>query len=191
MNLVTAFLAAAVVKMFESTISQATALAVFMPVVAGMGGNAGTQTLTVLVRGIALGEMDLRRGASVVGRQTLVGLMNGAVTGVLLVDGKPTEGIQITLNNSAGIDEKQPTMSQTFSGQEGKFSLSTYEQGDGVPEGEYALTFFWGQIDPRSMQFTGPDKLNDRYSDPEKSTFKVTVEKGKPVDLGRIELSTK
>ena len=47
-NLATAFMAAAVVKLFESTISQATALAVFMPVVAGMGGNAGTQALAVV-----------------------------------------------------------------------------------------------------------------------------------------------
>ena len=65
-NLATAFMAAAVVKLFEPTISQATALAVFMPVVAGMGGNAGTQTLTVIVRGIALGELNFvnsRQGA--------------------------------------------------------------------------------------------------------------------------------
>src|ERR671912_674108 len=56
-NLVTAFLAASVVALFEGTISQITALAVFMPIVAGMGGNAATQTLTVIVRGIALGEL--------------------------------------------------------------------------------------------------------------------------------------
>ena len=57
-NLVTAFLAASVVAAFEGTISQATALAVFMPIVAGMGGNAATQTLTVIVRGLALGELS-------------------------------------------------------------------------------------------------------------------------------------
>ena len=83
-NLATAFLAAGVVSLFQETIAKYVVLAVFMPIVAGMGGNAGTQTLTVLVRGIALGEMDLRRGATVVGRQTLIGLMNGAATGVLL-----------------------------------------------------------------------------------------------------------
>jgi CBS domain-containing protein len=53
-NLITAFLAASVVALFENTIDQITALAVFMPIVAGMGGNAATQTLTVIVRGIAL-----------------------------------------------------------------------------------------------------------------------------------------
>ncbi len=113
------------------------------------------------------------------------------VTGVVIVDGNPAEGIQITLNDLAGIDQKQPTFSQTFSGKDGKFSLSTYEQGDGVPAGEYALTFFWGEINPFSMQYGGPDKLKERYLDPAQSTVKVKVEKGKPVDLGRIELTTK
>ena len=56
-NLVTAFMAASVVALFEGTIERITALAVFMPIVAGMGGNAATQTLTVIVRGIALGEL--------------------------------------------------------------------------------------------------------------------------------------
>ena len=65
-NLVTAFLAASVVAMFESTIQQVTALAIFMPIVAGMGGNAATQTLTVIVRGLALGRVvvvDRAQGA--------------------------------------------------------------------------------------------------------------------------------
>ena len=56
-NLATAFLAAAVVGLFEGTIAQVTAVAIFMPIVAGMGGNAATQTLTVIVRGLALGEL--------------------------------------------------------------------------------------------------------------------------------------
>ncbi|HUE69782.1 MAG TPA: hypothetical protein VMP01_02740 [Pirellulaceae bacterium] len=113
------------------------------------------------------------------------------VSGTLFVDGTPAEGVQITLNDLAGIDKNQPTISQAFTDKEGKFTLSTYEQGDGVPEGEYVLTFLWGQINPLSMQFGGPDKLKERYVDPAKSTFKVKVEKGKPVDLGRIELTTK
>src|SRR5918996_272607 len=57
-NLVTAFVAASVVALFEDTIDRVTALAVFMPIVAGMGGNAATQTLTVIVRGLALGELS-------------------------------------------------------------------------------------------------------------------------------------
>lgn len=83
-NLATAFLAAFVVSQFEETISKYVVLAVFMPIVAGMGGNAGTQTLTVMVRGLALGEMDLRRAGGVLLRQTLVGSMNGLATGLVL-----------------------------------------------------------------------------------------------------------
>src|SRR5687767_3883900 len=56
-NLITAFLATAIVALFEDTIARIAALAVFMPIVAGMGGNAGMQTLTVIVRGLALGEL--------------------------------------------------------------------------------------------------------------------------------------
>lgn len=83
-NLATAFLAAGVVSLFEETIAKYVVLAVFMPIVAGMGGNAGTQTLTIMVRGLALGEMDLRRSASVILRQSSIGLMNGLLTGLVL-----------------------------------------------------------------------------------------------------------
>jgi magnesium transporter len=82
-NLVTAFLAASVVRMFESSISQWAALAAFMPIVAGMGGNAGTQTLTVFVRGLAFGDVDWRGGMGPVMKELLVGLCNGAVNGVI------------------------------------------------------------------------------------------------------------
>jgi magnesium transporter len=82
-NLVTAFIAASVVRYFEGTIERWTALAVFMPIVAGMGGNAGTQSLTVFVRGLALGEVDWSSGWKPVWKEMLVGLGNGAATGFL------------------------------------------------------------------------------------------------------------
>ena len=82
-NLVTAFIAASVVRYFEGTIQQWTALAAFMPIVAGMGGNAGTQTLTVFVRALALGEVDWHSGMRPVWKETLVGFANGAAIGVL------------------------------------------------------------------------------------------------------------
>lgn len=82
-NLVTAFIAVAVVKAFESTISQATALAAFMPVVAGMGGNAGMQTLTVIVRGIALGELNIGNSRKALFKEGLVGLGNGVGLGLV------------------------------------------------------------------------------------------------------------
>jgi magnesium transporter len=82
-NLATAFLAASVVKLFEGTIGQFTALAVFMPIVAGMGGNAATQTLTVIVRGIALGELTWSNSRRALLKEGLVGIGNGLACGVV------------------------------------------------------------------------------------------------------------
>ncbi len=82
-NLATAFMAASVVALFEGTISQITALAVFMPIVAGMGGNAGTQTLTVIVRGIALGELTWSNSRKALIKEAVVGIGNGVVLGVV------------------------------------------------------------------------------------------------------------
>jgi len=82
-NLATAFLASAVVRYFEGTIAKWAALAVFMPIVAGMGGNAGTQTLTVFVRGLALGEVDWSSGFGPIAKEIFVGLANGAANGLL------------------------------------------------------------------------------------------------------------
>jgi magnesium transporter len=80
-NLATAFLAAFVVSLFEGTIQRFAVLAVFMPIVAGMGGNAGTQTLTVMVRGIALGELSWSNSRKALVKETLVGIVNGLTIG--------------------------------------------------------------------------------------------------------------
>jgi magnesium transporter len=82
-NLATAFLASWVVRVFQGTIEKWAALAVFMPIVAGMGGNAGTQTLTVFVRGLALGEVEWSSGFRVIIKELLVGLGNGVANGLL------------------------------------------------------------------------------------------------------------
>ena len=82
-NLVTAFLAASVVALFEGTIERITALAVFMPIVAGMGGNAATQTLTVIVRGIALGELTWSNSRKALLKEAIVGMGNGVVLGLV------------------------------------------------------------------------------------------------------------
>jgi magnesium transporter len=82
-NLVTAFVAAMVVALFQNTISIVTALAVFMPVVAGMGGNAATQTLTVIVRGIALGELTWSNTRKALLKEAAVGLGNGVACGLI------------------------------------------------------------------------------------------------------------
>jgi magnesium transporter len=82
-NLVTAFLAASVVRLFQGTIEKWAALAAFMPIVAGMGGNAGTQTLTVFVRGLALGEVDWSSGVKPIWKEMIVGFANGMANGLL------------------------------------------------------------------------------------------------------------
>ncbi len=82
-NLVTAFIASSVVRYFEPTIERWTALAAFMPIVAGMGGNAGTQTLTVFVRALALGEVDWESGLRPIWKEMLVGLGNGVAIGTI------------------------------------------------------------------------------------------------------------
>jgi magnesium transporter len=81
-NLLTAFLAAAVVGLFESTIAQFTALAVLLPVVAGQSGNAGAQALAVTMRGLALREISLRHWLVVTFKEVNVGLVNGIATAV-------------------------------------------------------------------------------------------------------------
>ena len=82
-NLVTAFLAASVVAMFEGTIQQVTALAIFMPIVAGMGGNAATQTLTVIVRGLALGQVSWSSARKTLAKESAIGLGNGVALGLV------------------------------------------------------------------------------------------------------------
>jgi magnesium transporter len=82
-NLVTAFLAALVVSQFSHTIDQVVSLAFFMPVVAGMGGNAATQTLAVIVRGIALGDLTWANARQALLKEGVVGLGNGLANGLL------------------------------------------------------------------------------------------------------------
>jgi magnesium transporter len=78
-NLLTAFLASAVINMFQDTIDKVVALAVLMPIVASMGGVAGTQTLTVMVRGMALGQIGHSNRNWLINREFLVGVINGAI----------------------------------------------------------------------------------------------------------------
>jgi magnesium transporter len=83
-NLATAFLAAMVVSLFESTIASVVALAVFMPVVAGQGGIAGTQTVTLVVRSMALGELHSSLSMRLLLRESTLGLINGVLLGVVV-----------------------------------------------------------------------------------------------------------
>jgi magnesium transporter len=104
LNLGTAFAAAGVVYFYQGTIARLTTLAVLMPVIAGMGGNAGTQALAVTVRRLALSRESASRRWSVVGKELLVGIGNGLAIGLalatlslLLPGGGPTLAIVVLL----------------------------------------------------------------------------------------------
>jgi magnesium transporter len=83
-NLVTAFIASRVIGVFENSIAQLVALAALMPIVAGIGGNSGNQTTTMIVRALALGEIQGAYWAKLLGKELGLALLNGAVWGTLL-----------------------------------------------------------------------------------------------------------
>ncbi|MBW2559791.1 MAG: magnesium transporter [Deltaproteobacteria bacterium] len=84
LNLLTALASALVIGFFENTIQMVIALAVFMPVVAAIGGNAGSQTLTLIVRGMALGEVTFENSRKALYKQIVVGIVNGLAVGVVI-----------------------------------------------------------------------------------------------------------
>ena len=92
-NLGTAFLAAFTVGLFEETISKFVLVAVYMPIVAGMGGNAATQTLAVLVRGIALKQITLKNAWPALRNELLAAGVNGVINGVIVA------GVVLFVNN--------------------------------------------------------------------------------------------
>jgi len=83
LNLFTAFIAASVIGVFEHVIQEMAVLAIFLPVVAGVSGSTGTQTLTVVTRAIAIGELELGSGLKAVVKQMAVGMGNGLVVGLV------------------------------------------------------------------------------------------------------------
>ncbi|MBK5952255.1 magnesium transporter [Rhodobium orientis] len=83
-NLATAVLASLVIGLFDATIQQMVALAVLMPIVASMGGNAGTQTMTVAVRALATRDIDIFNARRIISRETIVGFLNGMLFAVVI-----------------------------------------------------------------------------------------------------------
>ena len=83
-NLGTAILASAVIGLFDATIEQMVALAVLMPIVASMGGNAGTQTMTVTVRALATRDIDIYNAGRIIRREAAVGLINGFLFALII-----------------------------------------------------------------------------------------------------------
>ncbi len=108
------------------------------------------------------------------------------VSGVVLVDGTPTAGVLVACYPQGETEVKRRLVTQTDD--QGAFSIGTYESSDGLPEGEYKLTFEWIE---GTMLGPETDKLKGAYSDPEKSEHPVTVKDGEENDLGEIKLSTK
>lgn len=102
-NLATAFLASAVVAQFQDLIGRIAALAVFLPIVAGQGGNAGVQSLAVVLRGLVVGEVRLKDALRLTAVEVTVGLVNGVVVGLItaagatLWNGNPWMGLVIGL----------------------------------------------------------------------------------------------
>ncbi|WP_257275034.1 magnesium transporter [Endozoicomonas sp. SESOKO4] len=83
-NLITAFIAASVIGMFQATIDKVVALAVLMPIVAGMGGNAGGQALTLVIRGMALGQISRTNLRWLLSRELMAGFLNGILWAALV-----------------------------------------------------------------------------------------------------------
>ena len=115
-------------------------------------------------------------------------------TGTVTVDGLPPgTGVQIQCHPMAAADTDHPSVSATETDPAGKFAISTYESGDGLPAGEYTLTFTWQEFNVMSRSYSGEDQLNGRYSDPQTSTIKLTVKEGEATvticSLGRAALT--
>ena len=83
-NTFTALISSSVIGMFDASIEKMVALAVLMPIVASMGGNAGTQTMTVTVRALATRDLDIYNAARVIRREALIGLANGALFALII-----------------------------------------------------------------------------------------------------------
>jgi hypothetical protein len=115
------------------------------------------------------------------------------VRGVVTVDGvTPDSSVQVQCHNQGPVDAEHPTYSQAETNPDGSFAISTYELGDGLPAGQYVLTFSWQTFDLFTRGYTGPDKLNGRYSDPQTSPFKLDIKEGSgPIDMGEVKLTTK
>ncbi len=117
------------------------------------------------------------------------------VVGKITVDGTTVQlpkQIRIRAYKAGGEESPTATVPGATVNPDGSFSLSTYEAGDGVPVGEFKLTFQLGQQNLMRARLEGDD-FNGKYIDPEKSEHTLTVSETDtgPIDLGTIELTTK
>ncbi len=126
------------------------------------------------------------------------------VTGIVNIDGKPTKDVQLYLpapGTEVTSDQSTPIVSAPAAStdENGKFAFSTYFQGDGLPEGDYVIAFYWtGGVMPNLMiiQDAEPklipiaETFNQKYGYLNRSEIKFKVEGGKSLDLGVLELTT-
>ncbi len=125
-------------------------------------------------------------------------------SGIVEVDGEPTGGVQLTAHNSDDVyGQKDPSqnarIATTYSRPDGRFSFTTYREGDGVEPGDYKITFQWfdenpmgGPGRPRDVitKTSAKDKLGGRYSDPVESEFDISVAPGTPRKDLKFDLAT-
>ncbi len=111
------------------------------------------------------------------------------VRGVLLIDGKPAKDAQVIFNPADGEDFDQRGARPTGKADEnGAFTLTTYQPGDGAPAGTYLVTVYWA-ANPESLE-PSPDRLNGRFADPTRSKLEVVVEEA-ATELSPFNLRTR
>ena len=103
LNLLTAFVAGAVVALFQDTVDRLVILALFLPVLAGQSGNTGCQALAVTLRGMTLGEVDEGKGRSLVAKEAWLGFFNGALTGLVAAGGMLLVALHQGYPNAFGL----------------------------------------------------------------------------------------
>jgi len=118
-----------------------------------------------------------------------------SVTGQVFVDGRPPSSpLEIFCVSTGGVDQEHPTASAATTDEQGRFSMSTYVTGDGVPVGEYTLSFSSNSGGEMFVPYAGGGKGKGKSrKQPKKLKKKVVkfqVVEGHPVDLGRIDLTT-
>lgn len=103
LNLITTFIASSVVLLYQGTLDALTILTIYIPVIAGMGGNAATQTFAIMVRGLTLGTVSLKNAGPAIWRELVAGLLNGIIVGAIVAlisavwHGDPRLGLVVAL----------------------------------------------------------------------------------------------
>jgi len=119
-----------------------------------------------------------------------------AVTGTVLVDKKPADGAMVIFCPVSGSDELMKQRPFGFAGPDGKFELTTFDKGDGLPAGQYKILIQWpaavggDQRDASGGRPMGPDRLRGRYMNLERTPFSATIESGSN-ELPPFELLSK